>query len=98
MQEMGWGMPVNSEDAMASFRQAAESGDAKAQGNLGRMLVSAPSMKADLVQAYQWLKLGADQEEPSAVNVLRDIQQGMTAEQIAQGEELVREFRKKHPR
>jgi TPR repeat protein len=49
------------ESALQLFRPLAEQGDAKAQGNLGRMYDYGRGVKKDQVQAIHWYRMAADQ-------------------------------------
>jgi uncharacterized protein len=51
-------------DAASWYRQAAEQGDAIAQGSLGRLYAAGRGVPEDFVQAYRWSRAAADQDDP----------------------------------
>ena len=59
-----------------------------AQANLGLLYEAGRGVEQDLVKAHMWLSLAADQGMPQAQKRLKKLVGKMTAEQIAEAEEL----------
>jgi hypothetical protein len=76
--------------------QQAKQGDAKAQFTLGLMYDNGQGVPQDYVQAHMWFNLSAAQGDAYAAMV-RDLnlRQRMTPQQIAQAEELARNWKPK---
>jgi TPR repeat protein len=81
MFEWAQGVALDRVKAMNWYRKAAEQGNAKAQASLGRLLASGLVGKRDRVEAYYWLWKGTEQNEPTAINFLKDMVPGMTEEE-----------------
>jgi TPR repeat protein len=81
MFEWAEGVALDRGEAMKWYRKAAEQGNAKAQASLGRLLASGLAGKRDRVEAYYWLWKGTEQNEPTAINFLKDMVPGMTEEE-----------------
>ena len=94
----GRGVPQDSQKAFGLFQQAAERGDAKAQANLGSAYYHGGGVERDPVQALVWLKLGTEQEEATASNLLNDLGTELTKEQMAEGLRKLAEARVKFPK
>ena len=69
---------------------AAEQGDPEAQVVLGLLYTSALETRRDLVEAYMWLALAAEQGHPTAGRLLEQLELEMTPAQIAQGRQRAR--------
>src|SRR6516164_9750322 len=91
----GTGVAQDDTEAAKWFRLAADQGYAKAQNNLGVLYTRGHGVPRDYVQAYMWFALSAVQGNPPAAKN-RDAAAGlMTTAQIAEAQELVREWKPK---
>ena len=88
----GIGMAKEYSEAVVWYRKAADQGLAAAQLNLGVSYHNGEGVPQDYVEAYSWWSLAAAQGELKAKNYRDNIAQQMTPEQIAQAQELSREF------
>lgn len=88
----GQGVPEDHAMALRLYRLAAEQGDADAQNNLGGMYAEGLGVAADPIQAYMWFALAAAAGHEMAARNRDFIADGMTPEQIAAAEALVREW------
>jgi TPR repeat protein len=81
--------------AQACYLQAAAAGDPKAESNLGIMYQEGMGVKRDLVAAYKWFILGADQREPAARHCIADLEKTglLSPDQIAQARQMADDFR-----
>ena len=88
----------NPTEAVKWFRRAAEQGNAIAQNNLGVFYENGVGVPIDYVEAYKWLNLAAAQQtqdgfaEISATMTRDKIAKEMTPDQIAEAQQLAREF------
>jgi hypothetical protein len=101
----GFGVPVDYAKAAEIIRKFAEAGDKYEQRNLGMDCEQGHGVKQDFVEAYKWYNLAASGEDISMLNFLkasgleppskmRDrLAQQMTPEQIAEAQQLAREFK-----
>src|SRR5262249_41978333 len=89
----GEGMPANLAASAQWMRRAADQGDRTAQFNLGVMYSSGRGIPKDLVQAYMWTELAASSGETNSVKLLDSLQKLMTADQISQARQRVREWK-----
>ncbi|KAI9335161.1 hypothetical protein DFJ73DRAFT_32542 [Zopfochytrium polystomum] len=65
--EKGWGgLPINLEEAVALYKDAAERGHKRAQFNYGVCLKRGRGCKKSLEDAVRWFKKAADQGHPDA--------------------------------
>ncbi len=102
MYDSGQGVPQDQGEAVKWYRLAAEQGNARAQSNLGSMYASGEGVPQDYVQAYLWANLAASRF-PSSAKEDRDqaahnrdiVASKMTPAQIAEAEELAREWKPK---
>ena len=69
-------------------RLAADQGVVAAQFNLGVMYANGGGLPEDYVLGYAWLNLAATQGSETAREYKDDLQERMTAGQIAQAEEM----------
>ena len=83
------------ETALTLFRPLAEMGDRDAQHNLGVMYFLGQGVSQDYVQAYAWMHLSAGQGHKNASRVRERIATKLTPEQIAEAENLARDWAKK---
>src|SRR5579871_2886730 len=66
----------------------AEEGVAEAEYDLGFLYAVGQGVRQDLVRAYMWLSLAADQGYVDAVSYRNRVAAGMTPDQIAQAQRL----------
>ena len=88
-----YGVEKDYEEAVKWFRKAAEQGQATAQSNLGFCYEKGHGIPLNLVEAHKFYKLATAQNQKNAVKNLERIMTRMTADEIAEGEHRVREFR-----
>ena len=92
MYNSGEGVLQDYSQAVFWYRNAAEQGYALGQTLLGSMYISGLGVPEDDVQGYAWLNLAAAQGNDVAKAFRDSIRQGMTREQIAEGQKLSREL------
>ena len=95
----GWkpeGVPAQDlPEALKWLRLAAEQGHDGAQFNLGRMYYEDKGVPEDYVKAYAWINLAASQGEEIAVEAKDRLRPRITAEQVAEAQELAAELFKR---
>ena len=84
----GEGVLEDDPEAVKWLRLAADQGVAAAQFNLGVMYANGGGLPEDYVLGYAWLNLAATQGSETAREYKDDLQERMTAGQIAQAEEM----------
>ena len=89
----GRGVPADSEEALKWFRRAAEQGFASAQFALCGMYWQGDDVSKDSAQAYFWCKLAAASGEAEAQKLLSLLTELMTAEEIAEAERRIAEWK-----
>ena len=94
---MGHGVPPDMAEALKWYRQAAEQGHALAQYNLGMRYKEGKGVASDPVEAYKWLSLAATGGIPDATQAREALQQGMSREQIKEGQSRAASFAPKKP-
>jgi len=94
---MGTGVRQDIAEALKWYRQAAEQGHALSQYNLGMRYKDGKGVTQDPVEAYKWLSLAATRGVQSATEVREALQQGMTREQIKEGQSRAAAFAPKKP-
>jgi len=75
------------------YIRAAEQGDAEAQVVLGLIHTSGLETARDLVEAYKWFVIAAEQHHPTAGQLLEQIENELDPEQIAEGRRRAGEWR-----
>jgi len=100
--EDGQGVPQSYTEAMKWYRLAAEQGNAWAQFRLGMMYREGRGAPHDFVQAYMWLNLAASrfaasetEYRDSAIQNRDRAASRLTHEQIAEAQNLAREWKPK---
>jgi TPR repeat protein len=97
MYDKGHGVPQDFAAAATWYRKAADQGDAEAQFNLGAMYDKGQGVPQDYVMAHMWSNLAAAAGNQEAAHN-RDIVAGlMTAAQIAEAQQLAREWKPTPP-
>jgi S1-C subfamily serine protease len=89
----GDGVIKDAVEAAKWYSRAASQGDAKAQANLGVCYDNGDGVPKDFVKAYEWINLAAAQGDHLAKEYRSTLVYEMTPEQIAEAQELSREFR-----
>ena len=89
----GEGVATNYTEAARWYRKAADQGDAGSQNSLGFSYVLGDGVPKDYVEAYKWFNLASAQGDEIAKEGLSGIEQSMTPEQVAAGQQLAREFK-----
>jgi hypothetical protein len=94
---MGNGVKQDLAEALKWYRQAAEQGYALAQYNLGMRYKEGKGFAPDPIEAYKWLTLAASRGIPDATEAREALQQGMTREQIKEGQSRAAAFAPNKP-
>ena len=94
----GAGVPEDDVEAVRWYRLAAEQGYAEAQWLLGSMYGDGDGVPQDDVLAYMWFDVSSAQGHGSAQESKDIIEGRMSREQIAEAQELSREWLEAHPR
>ena len=81
------------EEALAQWREAAQSGDPRAMLALGRLHVQGLGTLQDYVQAHLWFNLAASRGEAAALQEREAIAAKMTPEQVARAQQLAAAWR-----
>ncbi len=95
--DFGKGVPQDYGQARDWYLKAAEQGHALAQANLGVMYwMMGPGVLQDYVQAHMWANLAAAQSQEQAPTLRDILAKKMTPAQIADAQELAREWMAQH--
>ena len=95
MYYFGEGVSQDDVEAAKWYRLAADQGHASAQFNLGVMYANGQGVRRNYVQAEKWYSLATDQGYADGAK-LRDLAvKQMTPQQIAQAQELARNWKPK---
>jgi len=94
--DFGKGVPQDYGQARDWYLKAAEQGHALAQANLGVMYWMGPGVLQDYVQAHMWANLAAAQSQEQAPTLRDILAKKMTPAQIADAQELAREWLAQH--
>jgi TPR repeat protein len=89
----GQGVPQDYAEAVKWYRLAADQGVASAQYNLAVMYDNGQGVPQDYVRAYMWFNLAAAQGLQGAEEDRDQVAQQMTAAQIAEAQQLAREWK-----
>ena len=81
------------DEALAQWQAAAGSGDRRAMHALGRAYLRGLGVLQDYVEAHKWLNLAASRGAAAAVAKRDALAEKMTPAQVAQAQELAREWR-----
>jgi TPR repeat protein len=99
MYRRGQGVPQDYAEAVKWNRLAAEQGDAEAQYNLGVSYHRGEGVPQDYVQAHMWFNLAASRapasERDEAIKMRNVAASNMTPQQIAEAQNLAREWKPK---
>jgi S1-C subfamily serine protease len=88
----GSGVPQDYIEAVKWLKKSAEQGFSRAQNNLGACYENGEGVAKDYVEAYKWYNLALAQGLGAARTNLALVEQLMTPEQIAEAQQLSREF------
>jgi len=89
----GNGVAKNEAEAAKWYRRAAEQGYVYSEYTFAAILWNGNGVSKDYVQAYKWMNLALAQGSELAKQYLPIIESEMTLEQIAEAQQLSREFR-----
>ena len=89
----GRGVVKDEVEAAKWWRKAAERNNADAQINLGWCYVNGKGVAGDYVEAYKWCLLASEQGYEDAKKRVAALADWMTRKQIAEGQELARNFK-----
>ena len=94
--DTGRGVPQDYAQAVSWYRKAADQGDAFAQNNLGMLYAKGHGVPQDYVSAYFWHTVagarGTYDTQKEAAKNRDDIAAKMTPQQVADAQELAREW------
>ncbi|WP_428673819.1 tetratricopeptide repeat protein [Reyranella sp.] len=91
----GWGVPQDYATAVAWYRKAAEQRHAVAQINLGSSYEAGTGVPQDYVLAHMWFNLAAVKGNDFAIAARDRVASKMTPAQIAEAQNLAREWKPK---
>ncbi len=93
----GEGVEQDFTEAAHWFHLAADQGDASAQNNLGIAYATGRIVPEDIVVSHMWFNVAAAQGHEDAQENKDSLERRMTHEQVAEGQELAREWIEAHP-
>ena len=93
--DKGRGVPQDYAQAVKWYRLAADQGHAEAQRDLGVMYFYERGIPQDDVQAHMWFNLAAAQGQVQSAKARDLVANRMTPQQIAQAQELARNWKPK---
>ena len=105
--KLGWmyannrGVPLNYKEAIKWYKLAAEQHNDWAQYNLGILYSRGQGVPQDFVQAHMWFNLSAAsaaQGRPQAAEARDRLAGNMTSAQIAEAQELAKEWLERYPK
>ncbi len=96
MYAKGEGVPQDYSEAEKWFLKAAEQGNAIAQHNLGVMYYNGQGGQSDYLKAYAWINVAAANGSKNAPKSRSTVERLMTAGQIAEAQNLSREWFEKY--
>jgi TPR repeat protein len=82
------GLGVTDGESWLKHLRQARQGQVASQVAVGLLYASGVGTPRDLVEAYRWLALAAEQRHPTAGQLLEALEREMTREQIAEGRRL----------
>ena len=91
----GEGVPKDYQQALRWFRMAADQGEAVAQTKIGIMYDDGQGVPHDFVQAHKWYNLAATNGDKPAAELRDALAKQMTPAQIAEAQQLAREWKPK---
>jgi TPR repeat protein len=91
--QQGIGVTQNYSEAVKWFRMSANQGEVDAQYSLGACYFNGDGVIKDYVEADKWINLASAQGDEVAKKILALDERFMTPEQIAEGQQLARQFK-----
>jgi 2-hydroxychromene-2-carboxylate isomerase len=91
----GLGVPEDKAEALRWLLRACAQGDGRAQFYAGQIYESRARTEADLVEAYMWQRVAADQGLPLGQAIFEALEQRMTDEEVYEAEQSARQIRPK---
>ena len=95
MYEKGQGVAQDYQVAVWWYQKAVEQGHASAQNNLGHMYAAGQGVPKDYVLAHMWLSLAAAKGMKEAVKGRNLLERRMTPAQLAEAQQMAREWKPK---
>jgi hypothetical protein len=95
--ELGRGVSVDLEEAARWYLKAAELGYPDAQNDLAKLYEDGRGVARDNVRAYLWYRLAEEAGNPSAAQGRAGLRERMTAAEIAEAEQLARDWKSAQP-
>jgi TPR repeat protein len=95
MYAKGDGVAQDGEEAVHWFREAADQGDASGQLNLAMAYWLGLGVPKDLIEAYLWATLSADQHNEEAQELQAAILKDMAPAQVSRAHRLARAWKAK---
>lgn len=95
MYARGEGVPKDDVEAVTWVRKAAEQGLTEAQSTLGVMYAQSTGVPKDYATAYMWVNLAAARHD-KAKKYLDVLEREATADQVAEGQKMAREWTATH--
>ncbi|MCF4164246.1 sel1 repeat family protein [Zavarzinia compransoris] len=92
MYDNGLGVSADPVEAARWYQRAARQGDPSAMFNLGVMYEDGIGVGRDPVQAYVYFALAVEQGPPYAQRNRDKVKAGLSADELARGEDMVRNF------
>ena len=89
----GWGVAQDYTEARQWWEKAAAQGSASAQSDLALLYANGLGGSQNLVQAYMWYSLAAGNGYEIATGYRNDLAKQMTPAQIAEAQQLAREWK-----
>ena len=93
MYDAGQGVPQDDAEAARWYLTAADQGDATAQYLLGLMYDEGRGVRQDLILSHMWFSLAASKGARQATKGRDNVARWMTPAEIAEAQELAREWR-----
>jgi TPR repeat protein len=96
MHANGWGVPQSNEEALKWYTLSAEQGVVEAQVSIAKMHRDGFGTEKNLIQARKWFAVAADLGNVNAGYKLDDLAGHMSAEEIAEGDQLANAWIESH--
>ena len=90
----GKGRPVDAKVAAEWCLKAADVGFLPAQYEMAKMYEAGEGVRRNVVEAYKWYKLAAEQRYKDAKKLKKKLAKTMTSTELAHGEMWLREWKK----
>lgn len=89
----GEGVAMNYPQAIEYFSEAGAQGFNEAQFNLGVIYAKGEGVAQDIGKAYAWFDAAREYGNPRAIDVIKQIESNLPAEQLAQAKELSKQLK-----